>query len=197
MKSLMPLLFAAVLFAGCEKIEGQLNVTKDVKIRTTKGVVRIVRVGTYSADIKANTSKKITLRLNNDGDEKYEFNIPNGSIPENGSFSVKADTVGQPVDLKGTVVTTVTRGNTQQGTESCQYQTPVQYCYPSGPNGGVVCSTRWEMRYGQRWIQYYDNRTTKDVSLSISAANTTEEAAQFQGDIAWIDRVVISANQCF
>jgi hypothetical protein len=195
MKSLIPLLFAAVLFTGCEKIEGQLNVTKDVKLKTTKGVARTVRVGTYSADLKANTKKKITLRLNNDGDEKYEFNVPDRSIPENGSFTVKSDVVGQPVDLRGEVKTTVTRGGIQQGFESCEYRVPVQYCSPR-PGGGTTCSTRWETRYGRRFVRYYDNKTTKDVLLSISAANVAEESAQFQGDVAWIDRVVVSADQC-
>ncbi len=195
MKTLLPLVAAAILFAGCEKIEGQLNVNKDVKIKTTKGVLRTVRVGTYSADIKANTKKKITLRLNNDSDEKYEFNVPDGSIPSNGSFAYNSNTVGQPVDLKGTVATVVTDSERRQTTESCQYQEPVQVCYPV-PNGGVACSIQYQTRFGTRWIQYYDRKTDKDVSLTISAANTNDEAATFQGDVTWVERIVLSSTQC-
>lgn len=195
MKNLMPLLFAAVLFAGCEKIEGQLNVTKDVKIVTTKGVSRTVRVGSYSADIKANTKKKITLRLNNDSDEKYEFNIPDGSIPSNGSFSYKSNVVGQPVDLTGSVATQVTNGERRQTNESCQYQEAVQQCFPV-PQGGVNCQIVYVTRFGYRWIQYYDRTTVKDVTLSIAAANTNEESAQFVGHAAWADRIVLSETQC-
>jgi hypothetical protein len=195
MKTLLPLLVAAVLFAGCERIEGQLNVSKDVKLQNTRGNTRTIRVGTYSADIKANTKKKITLRLNNESDEKYEFNIPKGSIPTNGSFAYKSAVVGQPVDLSGTVATRVTDSGMRQGTESCQYQVPVQTCFPT-PNGGMSCSTHMETRFGSRWIQYFDRTTDKDVALSIAVVNTSEEAAQFTGHATWVERIVTNATSC-
>lgn len=195
MKTLLPLIAAAVLFAGCERIEGQLNVTSDVKLENTRGNTRIVRVGTYTADIKANTKKKITLRLNNESDEKYEFNIPNGSIPTNGSFAFKSATVGQPVDLSGTVKTVVTESGIGQTTESCQYQYPVQSCFPL-PNGGMSCSTHMETRFGTRWIQYFDRTSVKDINLSIAVKNTDTEAAQFIGQNTSVERVVMQASQC-
>ena len=195
MKTLLPLLVAAVLFTGCEKIEGQLNVSQDLKLKNSRGNSRVVRVGTYSADIKANTKKKITLRLNNDRDEKFEFNVPDGSIPTNGSFSYKSSVVGQPVDLSGTVQTVVTESGIGQTTESCQYTVPVQHCFPL-PNGGVSCSTHMETRFGTRWIQYFDRTTNKDVNLSIAAANTNVESAQFNGNARWVERIVMNASVC-
>lgn len=195
MKNFLPLIIAATLFVGCERIEGQLNVAKDVKLVNTKGNSRTIRVGTYSADIKANTKKKITLRLNNESDEKYEFNIPNGSIPTNGSFSYKSAVVGQPVDLSGTVATRVSDSGVRQTTESCQYQVQVQTCFPT-PNGGMSCSVRMETRFGTRWIQYFDRTTDKDVALSIAVMNTNEEAAQFSGHATWVERIVRNASQC-
>lgn len=195
MKTLLPLIAAAALFAGCERIEGQLNVTKEVKLENSRGNSRTIRVGSYSADIKANTKKKITLRLNNESDEKYEFNIPDGSIPTNGTFSYKSAVVGQPVDLTGTVATNVTETGVGQTTESCQYQFPVQSCWPL-PNGGMSCSTHMETRFGTRWIQYFDRTTDKDVYLSIAAANDSVEAAQFSGHATTVERVVMNASQC-
>lgn len=195
MKTLLPLVAVAALFVGCERIEGQLNVSKDVRLENTRGNSRTIRVGTYSADIKANTKKKITLRLNNDRDEKYEFNIPNGSIPTNGSFSYKSAVVGQPVDLSGTVATDVSDSPVRQTTETCQYQQPVQSCFPL-PNGGMSCSTQMETRFGTRWIRYFDRTTDKDIVLSIAPVNTNEEAAQFTGHARWEERVIINATQC-
>lgn len=195
MKTLLPLIIAAVLFTGCERIEGQLNVSQDLKLKNSRGNSRTVRVGTYIADIKANTKKKITLRLNNEGDEKFEFNIPDGSIPTNGSFSYKSSVVGQPVDLSGTVQTIVTKTAMAQTTESCQYTVPVHQCFPL-PNGGVSCSTHMETRFGTRWIQYFDKITNKDINLSIAAANTSEESAQFNGNARWVERIVMNASQC-
>jgi F0F1-type ATP synthase gamma subunit len=54
--------------------KGTFKITKAMKLRNSKGVVKSVAVGTYSADVNANTKKKITLRLNNDANEKFEFN---------------------------------------------------------------------------------------------------------------------------
>jgi hypothetical protein len=195
MKTLLPLIVAAVLITGCERIEGQINVTKDVDLKNSKGNSRTVRVGTYTADIKANTKKKITLRLNNESDEKFEFNIPDGSIPANGSFSYKSAVVGQPVDLSGTVQTVITETGISQATESCQYTVPVQHCFPL-PNGGVSCSTQMETRYGRRWIQYFDRTTNKGVNLSIALANVTEESATFYGQAEWLERIIMNASQC-
>lgn len=196
MKSLMPILAAALLFVGCEKIEGQLNVTKEVKLVTTRGVKRTLSVGTYSADIKANTKKKITLRLNNDADEKYVFDLPEGSrIPSNGAFSFRASEVGQPVDISGTVATTVTNGPVRDMTEQCTYMEPVQVCYPM-PNGGVSCSIQHRQVFGHQWTRFYDRRTDKDLHLSIAEQNVAGEAAQFHGDVAFIERIVLQRTQC-
>jgi hypothetical protein len=195
MKSLMPILAAALIFAGCEKIEGQLNVTNPVKLITSRNVNRTIAVGTYSADIKANTSKKITLRLNNDSDEKYIFTLPDGAkIPDNGSFAFGE--VGQPVDINGTVSTAVTKGPVRQSTEQCQYTEQVQVCTPN-PKGGVICSIQQRTVWGHKWIEYYDRQTDKNFTLSILNDHSTEnEAAQFVGDSSWAERIVLRETQC-
>ncbi len=191
----MPLLVTIVLFTGCEKIEGQLNVSKDVRLQNTKGATRTIRVGTYSADIKANTKKKITLRLNNESDEKYEFNIPNGTLPNNGPFFYNSAVVGQPVDLSGLISTVITDSGIKETTESCQYQEPVRICYPM-PQGGRECYTQMEPRFGTRWIQYFDRTTDKDVTLSIGVVNTNVEAAQFSGNAKWSEKIVTKSTSC-
>jgi hypothetical protein len=197
MKTLLAVLGATLFFTSCVKIEGQLNITQDTKLKTTKGVVKTVAVGTYTADIKANTKKKITLRLNDNADEKFEFNVPDGSIPANGTFKVLSNVVGQPVDISGNVVTVVTNSERKQTTESCQYQEAVQVCYPNGnPGGGVTCSIQYQTRFGTKWVSYYDRRTDKDLTLSILKAGASEESGQFQGDVAWIDRIVLNETQC-
>jgi hypothetical protein len=195
MKKLFPLFIAAILFTGCEKIEGQLNVTKDLKLRNSDGVVKTLAVGTYTADIKANTSKKITLRLNSDNNQKYVMNVPDGSLPSNGSFAYKSDVVGQPVDVAGTVATAVKDSDRQRTTQTCTYQRAVQYCFPV-PGGGMSCGVRYETAFGQQWITFFDRTTNKNVNLSIAAAGVAEESAQFQGEATWTDRMIVSQSQC-
>lgn len=194
MKFFMPVILAAFLMVGCEKIEGQLNITKELKLKNSKGDTHLLRVGTYTADIKANTKKKITLRLNNDSDEKFIFSH-DGNIPDNGAFNIPSKVSGQPVDLSGSVATNIANSPTREGTESCTYQEAYQVCYPM-PNGGMNCSVQYRTVYGTRWIRYYDRQTTKNVNLSVKAANATEESADFHGDISFVERIVIGQTGC-
>ena len=195
MKNLLPLLVTVALFVGCERIDGQLNVSKDLNLNNTKENTIKIRVGTYTADINASNDKRITFRLNNSRDEKYDFNIPNGTLPTNGAFSYKSADIGQPVDISGTVDTIVTESGTKETTEACQYQEPVRVCYPK-PNGGQECRTEMQTRFGTRLIQYFDKTIDKDVTISFEIANTKKEAAQFTGHANWIEKIVTKASTC-
>lgn len=198
MKLLLPaLIAAAMLFVGCERLEGQLNITKDLKLVNSKGDTHLLRVGTYSADLRQSTfGKKIVLRLNNDADEKFNFAIPGSQIPNNGTFKFSAAQIGQNVDLAGTVRTVSTDGPVSESVQQCTYTEPVTVCYPTGPQGQVTCSTQMRTVYGQQWTRYYDRSNHQDIMLSIAAAGATDESAQFTGNISWVDRVVISQMPC-
>lgn len=199
MKYLMPVLLAAAfLLVGCERLEGQLNIAKDIKLVNSKGDTHLLRVGTYSADLRTSTfGKKIVLRLNNDSDEKFNFLIPEGTkIPNNGTFKLTSAQIGQKVDLLGTVKTVSTDGPVREAVQQCTYTEPVTVCVPTGPNGQVSCSTQMRTVYGQQWTRYYDRSNHQDVLLSIAAAGSAEESAQFTGANSWVDRIVISQMPC-
>jgi hypothetical protein len=198
MKLLLPTLIAAALLViGCDRLEGQLNISKDLKLVNSKGDTHLLRVGTYSADLRQSTfGKKIVLRLNNDADEKFNFSIPGSQIPSNGTFKYSAAQIGQNVDLTGTVKTVSSDGPVREDVQQCTYSEPVTVCYPTGPQGQVSCSTQMRTVYGQQWTRYYDRSNHQDVVLSIAAAGTTDESAQFSGNTSWIDRVVISQMPC-
>lgn len=199
MKYLMPVLLAAAfLLVGCERLEGQLNITKDLKLVNSRGDTHLLRVGTYSADLRTSTfGKKIVLRLNNDADEKFNFLIPEGTkIPNNGSFKLTSAQIGQKVDLLGTVKTVSTDGPVREAVQQCTYTEPVTVCVPTGPNGQVSCSTQMRTVYGQQWMRYYDRTNHQDVVLSIAAAGAAEESAQFTGANSWVDRIVLSQMPC-
>jgi hypothetical protein len=194
MKSLVLPILAIFFLVSCERIEGQLNVTTDVKLINSDGASRLIRVGTYAADIKANTSKKITLRLNNDGDEKYTFALPS-SVPSNGDFAYSSKQIGQPVDLNGNVTTAITNSPSTQRVETCTYTQNFRVCHP-GPGGRMYCTTESRTIVGRKMITFYDRRTDKNVNLSIKAPGTNTEVADFHGDIAWIDRIITRETQC-
>ncbi len=198
MKFLFTVLLAAVFFVGCERIEGQLNVTKDLKLVNSNGDTHLLRVGTYSADLRESTfGKKIVLRLNNDANEKFHFLIPgNTSIPDNGTFKLSSSQIGQNVDLAGEVRTSSVDSNPQQMYQACTYNEPYTVCQPAGPNGQEICQTYYRTVYGSQWIQFIDRTTHQDVRLSIAAKGDTSESAQFSGNASWIQRIILNQSFC-
>lgn len=194
MKFLIPVFFMIFFFVGCERIEGLVTVSKDIKLKNSKGDIHLVRIGSYSADIKAKTSKKITLRLNNDSEEKFIFNH-DGNIPDHGNFSIPSSLSGQPVNLFGSILKSVVKSDIKEATVSCSYQMPYQVCYPI-PMGGMGCSVQYQVVYGYQWIRFYDVVTTKNIDLIIKAAENTEEAAHFQGDIVNNERIILNEGVC-
>lgn len=197
MKYLLPVMLLAALVSGCKtRVDGQLNVTKDIKLRAFSGDKHLIRVGTYTADLSPNGSEKIALRINNDKDERFNFAIPSGSkLPENGTVNFTAAQVGQAADINLTVVTSSSNGPINEAYSSCTYQAPVQVCYPL-PTGGVNCTIQYQTVFGQQWERFYDRTTDKNVTLNLSEPAATEVSAQFLGNAISVQRVVISQMPC-
>jgi len=197
MKFLMPVILAALVLVGCDRLEGQLNITKDLKLENSKGDTHLLKVGTYSADLRKSTfGKKIILRLNNDADEKFNFTIPKGTIPNNGSFKLSSSQIDQKVDLSGTVSTVSTDSPIREAVQSCTYTEPYTVCQPTGPQGQVACSTYMRTVYGSQWTRYYDRSSTQNITLSIAAAGSSEESAQFLGNASWVERIIVNQMPC-
>jgi PBP1b-binding outer membrane lipoprotein LpoB len=198
MKFIISLSTIALLIVGCNKLEGQLNVTTDFKLKSSKGDMNTISVGTHNADLdKKSLSKKIVLRLNNNSDEKYEFKIPDGAkIPSNGNFSLKSSEIGQAVDLNGAVDTQVTRSQTRDEFQSCTYTEPYTVCSPSGPNGQTVCQTYMRTVNGSQWVRYYDEYIDQKISMSITPVGSTTSAGEFIGTASNVQRVVVSQTGC-
>ncbi len=197
MKKLFALLALASLMASCDRVEGQLNVTKELKLKDSKGDVKTLTIGSHNADLKQTKfTKKIILRLNNNQDEKFEFKIPdNFKIPSNGIFQLSSAQIGQNVDLVGSVSTTSTNSEVRENYQTCTYQMPVQECH-TGPNGQTSCTIYYRTVNGTQWVRYYDRNSTQSVHMNINQKGSTEAAADFHGDISWSDRVVLNESAC-
>jgi hypothetical protein len=197
MKYLIPVVLFAVLVGGCKtRVDGQLNVTKELTLRAFSGDKHLIKVGTYTADLAPNGSSRIALRINQDNDERFNFAIPEGSkFPDNGTVLYTAAQLGQAVDISATVATTVTNTPTQEQYSSCSYQEPVQVCYPV-PNGGMACSIQYRTVWGYQWERFYDRITNKNVLFNIFEPAATEASAQFLGNSSTADRIIISRSLC-
>jgi hypothetical protein len=189
MKYLLSLAILSLVFVGCDRIEGQLNITKEFKLINNRGVTSTLSVGTYNADITANSKTKFTLRLNNDTNQKYVFNH-SGNIPQNGTFKVESSASGQPVNLTGTVSTKITETSVQQKYETCTYQVQVCNQTPNGP----VCTM--QTHFGNQWTRFFDRQTDQNVTLSVNEVNATEQSADFHGNLSYVDRIILSQTNC-
>jgi len=197
MKYLVPVMITLALLGGCKtRVEGQLNVTKDIKLRAFSGDKHLIKVGTYTADLSPNGKEKIALRLNNDKDERFNFAIPsNVKIPNNGTIKLTAAQVNQAADVNITVATAVSEGAVQEGYSSCSYELPTQYCYPV-PNGGMNCHVEYRTVFGQQWERFFIRTTDKNVTLDVSEASATEVSAQFVGNSIVSDKVILNQTAC-
>lgn len=198
MKFFYPILLATFLLVGCERLDGQLNIVKDFKLVNSKGDTHLLRVGTYTADLRESTfGKKIVLRLNNDHDEKFNFIIPKKTIiPDNGTFKLKSSQIGQKVDLTGVVKTDSKDSPTREEYQSCIFTEPYTICEPEGPNGQMICETYYRTIYGYQWTRFFDRTTHQNVRLSIAAANDSVESAEFNGDASWSQRIIVNQMPC-
>jgi hypothetical protein len=196
MKKLLLVSMTIALLSGCKtRVEGQLNVTKEIKLREFSGEKIAIRVGTYTADLSPNGKEKIALRLNNDNNQRFNFAIPtNVKIPDNGSVKLTAVQVNQAADVNITVATQVTDGPTQEGYSQCTYQMPMQYCYPSP--AGTICHIEYQTVFGQQWVRFFVRTTDKHLTLDVSEVAATEMSAQFIGSSNIADRIILNQSLC-
>lgn len=197
MKKLLALVTLAILMASCERVEGQLNVTKELKLKDSNGDVKTLAIGSHNADLKKTKfTKKMILRLNNNQDEKFEFKIPdNFKIPSNGIFQLSSTQIGQNVDLVGSVSTTSTNSEVFENYQSCTYQMPVQECH-TGPNGQTTCQVYYRTVNGTQWVRYYNRHSTQSVHMNINQKGSTDAVADFHGNLNWTDRVILNESPC-
>lgn len=198
MKTIMSFVALSLLVVACNKLEGQLNVTSEFKLKNSKGDTRTIAVGNYNADLDKKTlSKKIVLRLSDDSDQKFEFKIPDGAkIPSNGNFSLKSGDIGQAVDLNGLVNTKVTRSDIKNEFRPCTYQEPYTVCSPSGPNGQTICQTYMRTVNGSQWVRYYDEYVDQHISMAIVPVGATATAAEFSGSLSTVRQVITDQSMC-
>jgi hypothetical protein len=198
MKLIATLILSALVLTGCDRVGGQLNVTNDFNLKNSNGNSQSLKVGTYNAELSQSTfGKRIILKLNNDQNQKYDFKIPDGTkLPSNGTFLLKSNEIGQPVDLQGVVDTKITDSDVREDYQSCSYSEPYTVCSPSGPNGQTTCSVYYRTIIGSQWTRYYDRNLDEHVTLTIAPANTTNAVAEFLGHATNVQRIIVNQSPC-
>lgn len=197
MKFLTALIFGLTFLVSCNRIEGQLNITKNLTLKNANGETKNLAIGTYTADFRESTfGKNIVLRLNNDTNERYKFKLPKGvKVPTNGILKLTSAQIDQNVDLLATVQTDSTNSPVVEGYESCSYTENYTICNP-GPYGQMYCQTYTRTIPGTQWIRYYVRTTHQNFNVSIAEAGSTKESAQFLAQDSYSQRVIVNQSLC-
>lgn len=186
------ILAATFLVTGCRTFEGQMKTKEQLVFNESKN--NIVDVGQADAKLKIDSKTKVILEVSkkgNNNNPKITFKIPkqDGLPSDNGEFSLTAEQVEQPYDVKGDIRTQVTRSREQRGVERCTYQERVRYCERM-PDGRTRCRDEVVSRNGERCIRYYDEHTLQELVFDLYLPNSSTNVSQFDGTYEQTDRVV-------
>lgn len=195
MKKMILALSALFLLAGCETLEGNLDIRETIKLKNTdKQTVTLKPEIINNVSIKVKSKKKLELRIKG---QEFKFSVPKNSIPEHdGEFELSASQIGQPYDIEGAVDTIITRSGSRYERESCSYQRPVTVCRPM-PTGGQACHTEFHTYYGWRDVRFHVDTYDKSVAIDFLRPGTTDLVAVFTGGNISHVRVYEYQGQCF
>jgi hypothetical protein len=222
-----------VALSGCNPISGQLAVNDTTALQGTRTVgddcsfealpvdcsqiatagKQTIAPGTYQAEVDIASKSAVNVTLT-DGDvaREFEFRIPDGfSIPrENGRFALRAQDVGQPVNLAGDVVTTRALSPMRSEWESCSYTVERLLCpqhrhhrnkHKHGHGHGhgqqrvshrvnnpSLCTYQDVRVHGQQAVEFQFEQVTKKLVLVLSDINANTPKARFVGEQSTRDK---------
>lgn len=168
LKSLLLMLSCLAFLAGCNELEGNLQVNQALQIMKDGKLDETIPRGNYELDVKNKDSKRrleIKLEDSNGDDYKFKYTYPkNFNFPENGSFRIAASTSNQMYDLEGYNTTDVTTSPVRRDYESCYTNNPGYDCFYD-QFGRRFC--RPFQRRGYRQVEYRDVRTVRSIDASL------------------------------
>lgn len=188
---------ALVLSACNEDYKGTISVQEQLSFTKKKKTVTLP-AGNYSAEIKATSKTNLQLEVVIDKKNKLEvdFKAEKGTkiIGADGSINLPSSMNQQPYDIVGRQDINIVNGPELDRVESCSYtdrewvcrneKTPKK-CAPDGSCVGgesrEVCGMENVTKYGEQNVSYYDQDTTKTITLQLLAANSNSVAANFVG----------------
>ena len=202
MKYLASFFAMSLILVGCNKLDGQLNVTTAFNLKNSNNENKTLALGTYTANLSQSAfGKRIKLQLNNatkdSTNDEFDFTIPkNVKIPDQGNFKLTSKQIGQNVDLNGAVDTKVTDSDTKTIYTQCTYTQPYTVCSSDG-RGHQVCSTYYRTIYGSQWQTFFDRSVDQNIDMQITLPGKTDSVADFKGELSTIQRIVTNQTPCF
>ncbi len=202
MKRTLPL-FLALVFAGCQGFEGQMNALKPFEAIAKNGAFGraktiVVPTGTHSVSVETGVSSAtISLELSGKK-EAIVVKVPRNRIPkEQGGFEVLASESGQPFDMLGNLDIDHTRSRRYRDQEACSRTVPREVCgYDS--EGRWYCMIDYVTVYGRQEVEYYNLSTRRHLDVRLSnPADTNDVLATLDGHDTTVDKVYTYQGHCY
>lgn len=164
-------LLSSVLFlSACGKtISGQMHVSEDFQIESTKRGVVDVLSGEYEAKFKVKKVEdilKIKATVNGEyGESKFDFIIPSEAYNEESQTIHLPDFPSEGQNLSGENSITVDTSRTYSSFEQCWLVVNVERCFVS--MYGIRCMVEQQQRSGTQYVKYYFQTTTDFINIKI------------------------------
>ena len=159
MKNLFLITMSALLFVGCEKVAGELEVLKEVTLNSKKDKVTLTE-GVSRAELNFKSKRSLTLKAQG---KEVKIKLNKGTkFPEDGNFSFPVDSLGENFALEGSVNKDVQYGEVQRTFEDCYESIPVTRC------DRRRCRTVYRSVRGYRDIDYRMNIVTQTSTVDMT-----------------------------
>ncbi len=196
--SLIALIGVSLSMTACKTtFSGVLDAKEELSLNVKKKVVK-VEAGQKNASLHINSKTDATLEIHlagNNNNIKATFKIPTQEIPENGTFKVSAATLKQAYDAEGEMKTDVRDTEIRDGLEFCQRRVYAgSDCY-TDDKGRIHCHPVYEYVTGERYVEYFDRITTRDLKLEL--IKDSRVAAEFTGANESSQRIYTRVGACY
>ena len=185
MKKLIILTASVLLFTSCDKVDGQLEVLKEVTLKSKRDEVTLSE-GKGQAELKFRTKRNLTLKTQG---KELKIKLNKGTeFPEDGNFSFPIDSLGEDFMVEGYVDTNISYGDIISTTETCYESRPYRRCYRDG------CRVVYRSVRGVRNVDYRMNIKTQ--TSNVEFVENGEVVAIFSSDNTKSVRDVVNYGFC-
>lgn len=207
------LLTSAFVLAACNEIEGQITATQSIQMNVTEKsnwcsegmsceelVTKKLLSGQYETRLSMVSKRDAQLKVKV-GREEWVVNFRvgknSGLNSENGPIVVDSKESGQPFGLRGDVKTIKTNSETKRVHESCSYTDYRHECYTTGNPPTTVCRDVPYTRWGYRDVEFYEERSDREIHLSILEPSSNVQLGEYGSQDAWIRKVYLYEGRCW
>ncbi|MBC7538650.1 MAG: hypothetical protein H7281_07505 [Bacteriovorax sp.] len=206
LKVLMGLMVVSLMSTSCVSLNGNIDVKQMMAAKKKSGFLNLktteiqIQPGLYSAELKINSDKNYTLKL--DGQNKILIPIKASkdlNVPSNGHVFMSHNDINQPFDLSGEISTDIQDSDRTDAVEDCTFTVTENHCQKicDKPDAcSIVCKDVQVTINGRHEVSFHYRTTHRDLSIDFLKADKPEVLASFHGTDTETDRITDYSGVC-